>query len=126
MSKKRFHKITGHAGEAYMEATAKHMGIQLTGTVKKCLHCALEKIRQANIPKEHEDTSTIPGEGLFLNISSYKAKSLGSNRHWVLLVDEATRFKKSFFVPHKAHQNELIIEWVKDLKATSNIIIKCI
>ena len=126
MTKKRFHLITGHAGDGYLEHTAHHMGIELSGSIRKCLHCALEKMRQANIPKSVDETSTTPGERMYLDISSYKAKSLGSNRHWVMLVDEATRFKQSFFIKQKDHQNDLIVEWFKELKQNYKIIVKCV
>ena len=42
--------------------------------------------------------------------------SLGGNEHWALIVDEATRYKKSFFLKRKNDQIEVIIHWLKELK----------
>ena len=43
-------------------------------------------------------------------------RSLGGNKHWALMVDEATRYKKSFFLKKKNDQIEVIIDWLKELK----------
>ena len=77
MSKARFHQICGHAGTHLMQATAKYYGVELSGTVQKCVSCSLEKIRQKNIPKENENKSKIPGERMYLDISSMRTVSLG-------------------------------------------------
>ena len=42
--------------------------------------------------------------------------SLGCNIHWALMVDEATRYKQSFFLKKKNDQIEVIIHWLKELK----------
>ena len=55
-----------------------------------------------------------------------KNRSLGGNKYWVLIVDEATRYKKSFFIKKKSDQNGPIIDWIKDLKAKHNIVVKTI
>ena len=42
--------------------------------------------------------------------------SMGGRQHWVMLVDEATKYKKSFFLKKKNEQVEPIIDWIKALK----------
>ena len=42
--------------------------------------------------------------------------SSGGNKHWALMVDEATKYKKSLFLKKKNDQIEVIIEWLKELK----------
>ena len=42
--------------------------------------------------------------------------SSGGNKHWALMVDEATKYKKSFFPKRKNDQVEVIIDWLKELK----------
>ena len=37
--RKVLHQLTGHAGQQLMIDTAKHYGVQVTGTVTKCLNC---------------------------------------------------------------------------------------
>ena len=44
MSKKSFHKRTGHATNAYLQDTAKYYGIELSGTTPTCVSCSIEKI----------------------------------------------------------------------------------
>ena len=44
-----------------------------------------------------------------------QASSRG-NKHWAIMVDEATRYKKSFFLKQKNDQIEVIIHWRKELK----------
>ena len=92
--KEYFHRVTGHAGHHLMDATAKYYKVDLTGKVNNCLSCSLEKIRQKNIPKKNEDKSKNPGERMYLDISSMRKPSMGGRQHWVMLVDEATKFKK--------------------------------
>ena len=43
--------------------------------------------------------------------------SMGGRQHWVMLVDEATKYKKRLFLGKKNEQVEPIIGWIKALKA---------
>ena len=45
-----------------------------------------------------------------------QASSGGCNKHWALMVNEATKYKKSFFLKKKNDQIEVIIDWLKELK----------
>ena len=125
-SKEYFHRVTGHAGHHLMDATAKYYKVDLTDKVNNCLSCSLEKIRQKNIPKKNEDKSKNPGERMYLDISSMRKPSMGGRQHWVMLVDEATKYKKSFFLKKKNEQVEPIIDWIKALKARHKIQVKII
>ena len=126
-SKEYFHRVTGHAGHHLMDATAKYCNVDLTGKVNNCLSCSLEKIRQKNIPKKNEDKSENPGERMYLDISSMRKPSMGGRQHWVmLLVDEATKSKMSFFLKRKNEQVEPIMDWIKALKARHKIQVKII
>ena len=91
--KEYFHRVTGHAGHHLMDATAKYYKVNLTGKVNNCLSCSLEKIRQKNISKKNEDKSKNPGERMYLDISSMRKPRMGGRQHWVMLVDEATKYK---------------------------------
>ena len=125
-SKEYFHKMTGHAGHHLMDATAKYYKVNLTGKVNNCLSSSLEKIRQKNMPKKNEDKSSNPGERMYLDISSMRKPSMGGRQHWVMLVDEATKYKKSFFLKKKNEEVEPIIDWIKALKARQEIQVKII
>ena len=125
-SKEYFHRVTGNAGHHLIDATAKYYKVDLMGKVNNCLSCSLEKIRQKSIPKKDEDKTKNPGERMYLNISSMRKPSIGGKQHWVMLVDEATKYKKSFFLKKKNEQVEPIIDWVKSLKARHKIQVKII
>ena len=45
---------------------------------------------------------------------------------WVMLIDEATKYKKSFFLKKKNEQVKPIIDWIKALKARHEIQVKTI
>ena len=125
-SKEYFHRVTGHAGHHLMGATAKYHKVDLTGKVNNCLSCSLEKIRQKNIPKKNEDKSKNPGERMYLGIPSMRKPSMGGRQHCVMLVDKATKYKKTFFLKTKNEQVEPIIDWIKALKARHKIQVKII
>ena len=58
---------------------------------------------------------------MYLDISSMRKPSMGGRQQWVMLVDEATKYKKSFFLKKKNEQVESIIDWIKALKARHKI-----
>ena len=127
-SKEYFHRVTGHAGHHLMDDTEKYYHVDLTGKVNNCLSCSLEKIRQKNIPEKNEDMTENPGERMYLDISSMRKPSMGGREHWVMLVDEATKYKKSFFLKKKNGQVEPIIDRIKALKVRHMIqvrIVRC-
>ena len=126
MNKLRFHNLTGHAGLHVMKDTAKHYKLELTGEIEKCVHCAVEKIRKKNIAKVNENKSSIPGERMYLDISSMKHDSQGGKKHWAMLVDEATGYKKSFFMKKKSDQVVEIAQWLKNLNDKRGIKVKMI
>ena len=51
---------------------------------------------------------------------------MGGRQHWVMLVDEATKYKKSFFSKKRNVKVEPIIDWIKALKARHEIQVKII
>ena len=125
-SKEYFHRVTGHAGHHLMDTTAKYYMVNLTGKVNNCQRCSSEKIRQNNIPRKNEDKSKNPGEMMYLDIVSMRKPSMGGRQHWVMFVDEATKYKKSFVLKKKNKQVESIIDWIKATKARHEIQVKII
>ena len=63
---------------------------------------------------------------MYLDISSMRQPSMGGRQHWVMFVDEVTKYKKSFFLKKKNEQVEPIIDWIKALKARHEIQVKII
>ena len=99
-----------------MADTAQYYKVNVTGVVRKCLSCSLEKIRQKNVPKKNEDPSKTPGERMYHDMSSIRHDSLGGRGHWEMLVDEAMRCKHSFVLKMKSDQVDMISSWLKGLR----------
>ena len=51
---------------------------------------------------------------------------MGGRQHWVMLIDEATKYKNSFFLKKKNEQIEPTIDWITALKARHEIQVKII
>ena len=82
------------------------------GTSKKCAHCAMSKAKQASITKEADNPLHSVGECLSLNISLVKAHSQGGAKFWLLITDEATRMKWSFFLKQKSDTAEITMPFL--------------
>ena len=63
---------------------------------------------------------------MHFDISSMRKPSMRGRQHWVMLVDEATKYKKSFFLKKKNEQVKLIVDWIKALEARLEIQVKII
>jgi hypothetical protein len=74
--------------------------------LEPCYECSLAKIRQNNVGKDAKQNSTVPGERLFVDISSVKGTSFGGAKLWVLVVDDSTDKFWSFFVMQKSQMPE--------------------
>ena len=57
---------------------------------------------------------------MFLDISSIKAVSAGEAKFWILVVDEATDMKWSYFVKLKSELKNKVINLIKELKVKEN------
>jgi transposase InsO family protein len=110
------HDQLGHVGEDRLQTTAKSMGWIVTGKVNKCEDCAKSKARQANLPQSDGPESKIPGERLCLDISSVKTKSKGGKKFWLLVMDEATKYCWSYFLPKKSDLGKTMLNLVKKLQ----------
>ncbi|KAL7572821.1 hypothetical protein ACA910_014675 [Epithemia clementina (nom. ined.)] len=130
MMKQKFHQVLGHLGHCGAQVlgpTTEKLGLILTGGLKKCENCPMEKIRKANIAKESGgNKATEPGGQFYLDMASMKHNSLGGRKHWVLMVDKYSDFKKSIFLKKKNDQVEPIVEWIKELKTAHRISVKYI
>ena len=63
---------------------------------------------------------------MYLDISSMRKPSMGGRQHWVMLVDEATRYKQNFFLKKKNEQVEPFIDWIKAFKVRHEIQVKTV
>jgi hypothetical protein len=71
-----FHKTCFHCGSDRLEKTAKIHGFKLIGEFNTCGECAISKARQKKVKKEWKGGSQIPGERLYIDISSIKMQAM--------------------------------------------------
>ena len=125
ISIQKFYYMMGHTGKHLINPTTKYMGIQITGKLNPCEHCAKGKIREASTPKISKNQQTKnPGERNIIYISSMIHPSAGGKKHWLLILDEATDYTNSIFVKKKSDMVETMIMWIKNLFMKYHIRIK--
>ena len=111
-----FHKMLGHCGLDRLEKTARIHNLQLSGDFSKCEECAIAKARQKNVNKEWIGGSKIPGERVYLDISSIKDASYGGSKFWALIVDDYTDYCWSLFLKNKSELKSKMLTLLTDLK----------
>jgi hypothetical protein len=114
---KKFHDMIGHALIENTKNTANEMGIKLTGKMISCDDCLLAKMKRKNINKRSLGKSNIPGERILIDISYIKRKSLGGKDTWLLIEDQATSYKWSYFMKRKGELIDEMIKFIKTMKA---------
>ncbi len=107
------HRLLGHPGEAKIRESAKHMNVNLVGTLTPCVHCNLSKIRQVPIPKINYNKATKIGERICLDISPMMTESISGCKNWLLIIDEYTDMKWSFFIKQKSDLATTILKFLK-------------
>jgi hypothetical protein len=78
------------------------------------------------VPKESETKSIIPGERLYIDASSVKAKSFGGSKFWLLVVDDCTDVAWSAFLNKQSDQVERLITLIKELAIKDKVSVKYI
>jgi hypothetical protein len=96
------HGLLGHPDTGTVKAMAARQNWTLTGTVLPCGSCALAKARAKAVPKTTLTKPKLPGEQFFLDISGPFSNSLNSNRYWLQIVDDCTRFCWDSFLSRKS------------------------
>jgi len=112
----KMHEILGHVSEETMRKTAKFYDWKISGTLNKCSDCGLAKSKQANTSKEKVLRSKVPGERLFIDISSVKGKSYSGSKFWLLVVDDNSDMAWSWFLKQKSDLKDKLLPFVKQLK----------
>jgi hypothetical protein len=88
----KFHEMIEYCGVDRLKKTANIHGLKLKGEFKVCEDCAAAKARQRNVSKECKGGSQVPGERIYLDISSIKDESYGGSCFWALVVDDYTDY----------------------------------
>ena len=112
----KFHNMIGHCGVDRLTKTAQIHGLKLKGDLKVCTDCAIAKARQKNVNKDWKGGSQVPGERVYLDISSIRDESYGGSRFWCLLVDDYTDFCWSIFLKNKSDLKCKVMTLLTDLK----------
>jgi predicted secreted protein len=99
-----------------LQKTAKIHSLKLSGEFETCAECAIAKARQKNVNKEWKGGSQIPGERVYLDISSIKDVGYGGSKFWVLIVDDYTNYCWSIFLKNKSELKEKMFPLLTDLK----------
>jgi hypothetical protein len=107
------HDIFGHPSEYILRMTIKKYNLKGDGKLNDCKACAIAKAKAKNIGKINENKTTTPGERLYLDISSVNKPSYGGSKYWLLIVDEASRFKWSYFLKSKDELKIKMIELIE-------------
>jgi hypothetical protein len=71
--------------------------------------------------KETQVKSMVPGERLYIDISSVRASSFGGYKFWVLIVDDFTDMCWSIFVKAKSLMPEQVVMLIKSLRFRAKI-----
>lgn len=112
------HQLLGHPGRDKLLGTCERLNWKLTGEEPStCEDCLIGKARRMNMNKESKNRSTKPGERIMIDISSVKSKDQRKiGRFWLLVVDEATDMKWSYFLTSKKQQVPVLLGFIKNLK----------
>jgi hypothetical protein len=72
-----FHKIFGHCGQETLSNTIKMYRFNSSGNFDTCEQCAIAKAQQKNVNKNWLGSSNMPGDFLYVDISSIKERNFG-------------------------------------------------
>ena len=111
----RAHQILGHPGRNKLIGTTERLDWHLNEKhAENCEDCLKGKARRLNVNKISKNQSKNPGERIMIDISSVKTKNNKKvGRFWLLVVDEATDMKWSFFLKKKSDQVKLLLGFEK-------------
>jgi hypothetical protein len=93
----------------------------LTGKWTSCVHCYEAKAEQKTVSRVPIERSKVPGECLFLDISSIQELSFGQAKNWALILDDNTDFAWSFFIKKEHNLQSSAIALIQQLKSDGNI-----
>jgi hypothetical protein len=81
------HKVFGHCGLETLKSTFKMYGLKHSGNFETCKECAVAKAQQKDVNKNWLNSSDVPSERLYINISSIAEKSFGGAKFWAPIID---------------------------------------
>jgi hypothetical protein len=121
----RMHQVFNHASEDVLRKIAKEQGWNITGKFETCKDCKESNAKQKNVSKVSDSKSDIPGERLFIDITSIKDKSIGGSKFWLVIVDDATNLTWSMFLKQKNHTAKHLLPLLLQFRGIE-LPVKCI
>ena len=95
------HYSLGHANDATLRETAKHLRLKLTGHRQYCSGCGEAKAIRAAVPKTTSFRAARPLERLFGDLTGPFSPSAGGARYCMLLVDDYSNVGWVLFLEDK-------------------------
>ena len=117
----QLHAQLGHPNEQVVKNTAQCLGMNIKGSQTPCLHCAIGKAKQKNVPKVSFNLATAKGERLCIDISYVNNTSLGGNQYWLLIQDEFTNYTWCIFLKSRESQASKLIPWLNTFEKDNNL-----
>ena len=124
------HGLLGHPGRDLLLGTVERLSWNLSEKKERvCEDCMTGKAKRMDVNKEAKNRSNVPGERLMIDISSVKTteQNRKGRKFWLLVVDEASNMKWSFFLRSKAAQVPVMMGFIKGLREQNKLVkfIRC-
>jgi hypothetical protein len=91
-------------------------GLKHSGNFETCKECSVTKARQKNVNKNWLNLSDVPGERLYIDISSIAEKIFGGPKFWALIIDNYSDYCWSFILRRKSDLKEKVKTFLNDLQ----------
>ena len=92
MDVNEFHNIYGHASESLLRATAKRLGVELTGKMHACTGCSMAKAYRKGIAHETKCRSDKKLGRVFVDLGGRKdVASVGGKEYPMIVRDDCIR-----------------------------------
>ena len=113
-----FHASYGHAHEVLLRATAKSLGVTLTGKLQPCYGCSLAKGLRKPIPSSSGVRASKRLERVYVDLFGPKlVASIGGKRYVMLVRDCYSRYTWLYFLRNKSDTTEAFKKFLCDVRA---------
>ena len=117
-----FHASQAHANASRLKATAKSMGVKLTGTLTQCQGCSVAKGLRAPIPKSTTSRSTERLGRVFIDLSGRKEIAApGGKRYAMVLRDDFSRYSWVYYLESKSDAHKALRRFLADVRNEGSV-----
>ena len=112
-----FHGSYAHANEHLLKATARKLGVTLTGTLKPCVGFSMAKGLRNSVHKTTSTRAKKKLRRLFVDLSGPKSTPAMSGKKYTMIIrDDYTRFSWLKFLQKKDDAAEAFTEFLQTLE----------